>query len=56
MLTFLYDTQTGESMGVTTEPENYDCGKTTVEPPVFDEFERKQAYFINGAWEIRDAS
>ena len=52
MLTFLYDTQTGENQGTTLKPEQYDCGKTTIEPPLFDPFEY-QAYFIDGAWELR---
>jgi hypothetical protein len=52
MLTFLYNIETGEYQGNTLEPNNYTCGKTTIEPPIIDDFEY-ELFFIDGAWETR---
>lgn len=51
---FLYDNN-GEFQGATNTPEDFaDLNYTDVEPIQYDEFS-ETIYFINGAWEIRDA-
>lgn len=54
MLVFLYDLTTGQGLGNTLTPEQYDnVGKTYIEPPAYDTLTH-EIYFVNGAWETRE--
>ena len=57
MIQSVYRLDTGIYCGCTANAEQYDTevfGITTQTPPEYDEF-TQQAYYVDGAWEIRDA-
>ena len=52
---YLYD-ETGEYQGCTMAPAEFpELNYTDIAPPEYDEFD-EVLFFVDGAWEVRDAS
>lgn len=57
MIQSVYRKDTGRYCGCTATPQDYDTevfGLTDVTPPKFDDLAGEMAFWVDGAWEIRE--